>query len=416
MKKIVRQQNYLKELIETQENKYLSKLALRALIRAVLEPLLDKPEPAVVLHRINKRDGILGLIKRLEFSEIESFDFTDGSENLRERVWANTEFLCVMTHRFVAIILWDNNAPDERQVRYYTIINSTLQNEALDIINRNSIIDIGKYQEKFKPDRRDNLLLNSSFRRLLSNLDESARDAVLGFAEYQTNNAVTPKSKSNYNGKIREVSHEVKNQLSICDLYSEIVRKYCAKNNIEDETILNALNCITKAVKMANNSLISLKSQDSLNIKSFNLKSLITSAVDLTKIYTECKNIEYIVKNDTDCTVLVDQDKFLAIILNIVKNASEAFGINDNDDLKNDKYVKIKTEVDGDFALIRISNNAEKIVAPNDIFEAGYTTKSAGSGLGLHICKKMAEELSGEIKLIHNDDDYVEFCLKFGIV
>ena len=142
MKKIVRQQNYLKELIESQENRFLSRQALRCLLRAVLEPLLDKPEEAVVLHRINDKAGILGLLKRLEFSEIQAYDYSDESENLREKVWANTEFLCVLTHRFVAILLWDNNTDSEHVVRYYSIYNSKLQNEALDIINRNSVVDL----------------------------------------------------------------------------------------------------------------------------------------------------------------------------------------------------------------------------------------------------------------------------------
>ena len=186
MKKIVRQQNYLKELIDSQENKFLSKRALRALMRAVLEPLLDKPEAGVVLYRIIHNEGIVGLLKRLEFSEIESYDFSDESGNLRERVWANTEFLCVMTHRFVAILIWDSNTGEEESVRYYAVVNSNQQNEALDIINRNTIIDIGKYQERFKPDRRDNKLLNQSFRRILSNLDEEGKEAVLGFAENQS--------------------------------------------------------------------------------------------------------------------------------------------------------------------------------------------------------------------------------------
>ena len=40
MKKIVRQQNYLKELIETQDNKFLSRQTLKCLVRSALEPLL----------------------------------------------------------------------------------------------------------------------------------------------------------------------------------------------------------------------------------------------------------------------------------------------------------------------------------------------------------------------------------------
>ena len=78
---------------------------------------------------------------------------------MRERVWADTEFLCVMTHRFVSIFIWDNKTDSKNYVRYYSIWNSKLQDEALDIINRNSIIDIRQFQEKFRPDRRDNILL-----------------------------------------------------------------------------------------------------------------------------------------------------------------------------------------------------------------------------------------------------------------
>ena len=40
-------ENYLKELIESQENQTLSKMALRSIIRGVLEPLLDEPEEGV---------------------------------------------------------------------------------------------------------------------------------------------------------------------------------------------------------------------------------------------------------------------------------------------------------------------------------------------------------------------------------
>ena len=55
MKKIVRQQNYLKELIESQANPILSKSALKCMMRAVLEPLVNEPEEGVVLHRIENK-------------------------------------------------------------------------------------------------------------------------------------------------------------------------------------------------------------------------------------------------------------------------------------------------------------------------------------------------------------------------
>ena len=405
MKKIVRQQNYLRELINSQENKVITKQTLRCMVRAALEPLLDNPENGVVLHRIVNRNGLLGLIKRLDFSDIETYDFSDESENLREKVWADTEFLCTMTHRYVSIIIWDNKTDNKNYVRYYSIYNSKLQDEALDIINRNSIIDIKKFQETFRPDRRDNILLNSSIRRLTENLDEATKDAVLGFAEFQMKPA-------GYLPDVREISHEVKNQLSICDLYSEIIKKYCAKNEIQDETILNATNNITRAIKMANNSLLALKSTQAKQIKPCSIKDIVSVAEDLTKVYFECKNINYEIENDVDKEILVDENNFIAVLINLVKNAVEAFGENVGDG----KYIKIKTEEDGESAIIRIRNNAERITQPDMIFEEGFTTKKTGSGLGLSICKKSIEEQAGLLKLAHSGDDYTEFVIKIGLV
>ena len=408
MKKIVRQQNYLKELIESQSNQVISKSALKCIMRASIEPLVDNPEEGVVLHRINNKSGIISLIKRLEFSSIPSYDFTDEGGHLKEKVWANTEFLCVLTHRFVAIIIWDNKTENKNFVRYYTIYNSRIQNEALDIIDRNTDVNIKDFQERFKPDRRDNPLLNMSIRGIVENMDEATKDAVLGYAQIQSE-----KEEEEISANTRAIAHEIKNQLSICDLYTEIIKKTCAKEGICEEGINNALKNMARAIKMASNSLISLKSTEKNIIKPLKLKELIDNAIDLTKVYYEGKNVECILENNLDIKIPVDENKFIAGIVNLVKNASEAFDIND---VRDGKYIKIKTEEDGDFVIIRISNNAGKIEHSENIFKEGYTTKSSGSGLGLIICKKSIEEMYGKLELTKNTDDETEFVIKIGKV
>ena len=343
MKKIVRQQNYLKELIDSQRNQIISKVALKCIMRANLEPLLDNPEEGVVLHRIEDKSGIIGLLKRLDLSSIASYDFCDDGGHLKEKVWANTEFLCILTHRFVSIIVWDNKTENKNFVRYYSIYNSKLQNEALDILDRNTDINIKDFQERFKPDRRDNPLLNLAVRKLIENMDEATKDAVLGFAQIQSE-----KEEESVNENIREIVHEIRNQLSICDLYTEIIKKTCAKNGIKDEGVSNALKCLAKSVKMAGNSLISLKSTERSVIKPLKLKELINSAVDLTKVYLEGQNVEYIVENNIDVKVPVDENKLIAVLINIIKNGAEEF--RNNQTLEEGKYIKIVTEEEeGDF-------------------------------------------------------------------
>ena len=408
MKKIVRQQNYLKELIESQGNQIISKSALKCMMRAILEPLVNFPEDGVVLHRIANKAGIAGLLKRLEFSSIPAYDFTDDSEHLIEKVWTNTEFLCVLTHRFVGIIIWDNKTDNKNFVRYYMIYNSKLQNEALDIIGRNTDINIKEFQERFKPDRRDNPLLNHSIRTLIENMDEATKDAVLGFAQVQTEQKEVEVSQNT-----RMLVHEIRNQLSICDLYTEIIRKTCGKNGITDDNVTNAIKNMLKAIKMAENSLFMLKSTEKPVIKPNKLKELITNVADLTKVYFEGKNIECLLENDVEIKIPVDENRFNAAIINLVKNASEAFNLEDD---KKNKFIKIKTEIDGDFAVIRISNNAGKINEPQNIFKDGFTTKSSGNGLGLMICKKSIEDMYGKLELGKNTDEEVEFIIRIGKV
>jgi len=415
MRKIVRQQNYLKELIESQGNQFLTKTALKCLIRSVLEPLLDTPEDGVVLQRIENKEGLQGLLKRLEFSEIESVDYSDKSGNLVEKVWANTEFICVMTHRFVAILIWDFNTNDNSHVRYYSLYNSKLQNEPLDIIQRNSKVDITGYEEKYTPDRRDNILLNSSVRKLLENLEESASDAVLGYAEKSAETLID----SDYvQKKARVIAHEIKNQLSICDLYSEIIRKHTEKETIDKESILSALKVINKSLKMANNSLLSLKVKDNSDLKPILLDEIIENTLELSKVYTEGKNISFEIENTPNINVMADSEKLTAVLINLVKNAVEAFNTTEiiKNYPENGKYIKIKAEKEDDFAVIMVSNNAPGIQEPEKIFNEGFTTKSTGSGLGLWICKKFIEEQLGQLELSRSSEDYTEFTIRLGLV
>ena len=291
--------------------------------------------------------------------------------------------------------------------------NSKLQYEPLDIIKRNSKVDISPFQEKFNPDRRDNILLNASIRRLLDNMDEATSDAVLGYAE---KSAEILKDSDYAIKKARVISHEIKNQLSICDLYTEIIKKHSEAGNFEG--IQNAVKAINKALKMANNSLLALKTNDSTELKPISLKDVVQTAIELSEVYLANKDIEFQIENNEDAVILADYDKLVAVIINLVKNAVEAFPIEemvDDNVRRNGKYIKIKTEKEEHSVQILISNNAPGITEPERIFYEGFTTKATGSGLGLWICKKSIEEQMGELELSRSTEDYTEFSITMGL-
>lgn len=209
--------------------------------------------------------------------------------------------------------------------------------------------------------------------------------------------------------KIRYISHEIKNQLSICDLYTEILQKYCNKSGIYDETISKSINNIKRAVYMAGISLIDLKTYDTLNIEKISVNSIIIEGYELSKVYGYNKNINIELNLTENYKVMADKNKLLGVIINIIKNACEAF-----DEDFSEKNIKIYTKKEDNILNIIISNNANPVEDKELIFNEGYTTKKSGSGLGLYICKKNIEEMSGRLLLLKSDKNSTDFAIQLG--
>jgi signal transduction histidine kinase len=176
------------------------------------------------------------------------------------------------------------------------------------------------------------------------------------------------------------------------------------------EGIQKALKSINKALAMANNSLLSLKIKEESELQNVDLAEVVETAVELSKVYLLDKNIDLQIEKEDSAIALADVEKLTAVIINLVKNASEAF----EEVHENGKYIKIKVDKTENYSAILVSNNAKGIENPDKIFNEGFTTKSSGSGLGLWICKKSIEEQNGELELTRSTEDYTEFTIKLG--
>ena len=118
----------------------------------------------------------------------------------------------------------------------------------------------------------------------------------------------------------------------------------------DDEKVLNAINAIQKSLKMANNTLLTLKSGNKIELISTSLSQLIESAIDLAKVYLDGNDIELQVEMPEDINVVVDVESLTAVLINLVKNATEAFLqdiLEENDVQENGKYIiYIKNDVE----------------------------------------------------------------------
>jgi len=378
----------------------INEVGLQNLFRSMLEPVLETTDKikSDVLLKVTNREMFLGLLTRLSFSEVSYTDYIEeirDSESLDE-----TDFLLVAASDFISFLAWKQ---DSDRIKFWTYTNCEEINEIIDILNENSNKDLSYLKDSYSFNT-DTSMTNFYINKLVGMLQNS---------QVKNSDVVEVEDSESQikllSNKARHISHELKNQLSICDLYLGVMRKYCENNGILEDTIDRSIECMNKSVKLMSNLIGQLKVLNSKELKLYRVDIMLESVSKLVKAYVENKNINFELENDVKEEIFVDQTLFMSAIINIVKNASEAF-----DDLsREDNLIRVSSRVENDNVVIQISNNAKPIENPEAIFNEGITTKSTGSGLGLFISKQSVESMCGKLDLVKSDNDSTVFELKF---
>ena len=405
-----RQKNLLKDLIYLGQTKPVTKQTVKGLFRFALEPLLEaQTQKAVVLIRLFDTGELDGVLKRLEFTnaEIYSFDDITNGENLtKDDIWGQTEFLVLLSPRYSACLLWDYSTETIKDTScLYYLLNSRDVNNVIRIISENSKIDLMRYTQEYTPERRSNELLNQAVHKFINFADSFVEEAAMTQAEAgllsESDDIV--KKYEYISTKSKVISHDIKNHLSIIDLYSKIIEKRLemVKNAELRDSITNAVSSIKKSKESINVLLTELKTIQSTKLETLNFVQILNNAVELVTAKAQQSNVKIEVLNSYNGEILADENKLLNVMINLFYNAIDAMA-----DTAKDGLIKIQTEVSEDNMLkILISDNGCGIKAENSqkIFEEGYTSKVTGSGLGLYISKEAMQEQYGDLKLISTD-------------
>ncbi len=144
----------------------------------------------------------------------------------------------------------------------------------------------------------------------------------------------------------------------------------------------------------------------------FYVSEVIEDVLKMIKVQLLNHNIEIKVNVSENLHIKSYKKVIENILLNLISNARDAL---DEVDIKN-KEIVISSKEAKDCIEIKVYDNAGKI--PKDIakriFEPYFTTKEQGkgTGIGLYMSKKLAEEkLKGKLEF-ENKEDGVEFILK----
>src|SRR5574344_822476 len=398
----------LNEYLIKQESTNCTEQTLSCLFRAVLEPVLEvseEDENSDIIYRITNKDIFTGLLTRLEFSDKTYYDI--NSEEEENTSFNDIDFLLVLNNNFASFLAWKYD--ENNSICYYNFTNTQDVKKLVEIVYDNCEKDFSYLNTKYNLDSFKNSLVNSCINKLLMAISNTSVEVHQDLIEENSIEDLNKKIDT-LTTKSRYISHEIKNQLSICDLYSGIIKKYCERNEIKEKTINNALNCIDRSIEISNNNLLQLKTINTKELKLYKVSDLINSATELSKVYTQNRNIDLKIENKTDEEIFVDKNLFTSVIINLVKNACEAF---DTSEKTKGRKITISTKEENDNVKIQIINNAGAIKNPENLFQEGKTTKQNGSGLGLVICKQNVEEQCGQLNLTKSDEDSTIFELKF---
>ena len=112
-------------------------------------------------------------------------------------------------------------------------------------------------------------------------------------------------------------------------------------------------------------------------------------------IYSESllRDVEFECNIEQDATIFADNAMMKQVLLNLTKNSLEA--------MDKSGHLRICVTGNGDMIQIQVSDTGPGIpyYQLDRIFNAFYTTKEKGTGLGLPICQRIITEHGGEIRV-----------------
>lgn len=197
--------------------------------------------------------------------------------------------------------------------------------------------------------------------------------------------------ETNKNISISKLTHELKNPLTVCNGYLEMIdlkkqqqtTKYI--NIIKDEisrslTIINDVNNYGKLKK--------------LELEEIDITYLLEETTKILKPLFENNNGQIILKTTSEIYLNADYNRLKQVFINLLKNTIEAKKDQEN------LLVEIKIKTTPTKIKIIIEDNGIGMSKENlnHLYEIFYTTKQTGTGLGVVYSKEVIELHGGTIK------------------
>ena len=173
-------------------------------------------------------------------------------------------------------------------------------------------------------------------------------------------------------------THEIKNPLTVCNGYLDMMLKCSDKDK---ETYIEI---VRDEIKRSLNIINDYNNFLSINKTNFNLYDLL---LEIKNNLEELYKSKIIIISNNKMNYYGDYSKLKQVFINIIKNSYEA----------NSNLIVIKIDEDNSIYKISIFDNGVGIKNISEIYKEYYTTKENGTGLGIPYIKEIIELHRGTI-------------------
>jgi two-component system, NtrC family, sensor histidine kinase HydH len=189
------------------------------------------------------------------------------------------------------------------------------------------------------------------------------------------------------------IGHELRNPLGVIESSLFLIRQRLAKISVDDSNVNKHLDKVAGQVKVCSKTitdLLELARSRPPRRQRVDVSVLVEHSLESVPL-----EADVVVESDLPrgLDVYADPDQMRQVLVNLMANASQA--------MAGRGRIRISAEREKGGVAIRVSDEGPGVPAADRvrIFDALYTTKPKGTGLGLALCRRIIEAHGGEIVL-----------------
>ena len=221
------------------------------------------------------------------------------------------------------------------------------------------------------------------------------------------------------------VAHELNQPLTAINNYCNGMVSRIKAKQITEEDLLGALEKTAKQAQRAGQIIQRIRSfvkRSEPNRSLSGIQAMVSEAVELAEIELRRRNVRlthYVAPRMPH--LMVDPILIEQVLLNLLKNAAESVDAAQRPTAQ--RIVKLRVapaQVDGKLVIEFMVMDSGNGIAPEvmaRLYEAFYSTKADGMGIGLSLCRSIVESHMGRMKAenLYNGEELTGCCFSFWI-